>query len=140
VIGSLTHTDQFCAVVVTRAPGYRALGIDAEAEQRLDPPLFERVLTARELEGLAQLSEGERRRIATLLFSAKEAFYKCQFPLTGKFLGFHDVELSLDRTRRRFEVKVLASLEALPPTRDFDGRFDFHEGHVVTAVACRTHF
>ena len=30
---------------------------------------------------------------ATLFFSAKESFYKCQYPLTQQWVGFQDVEV-----------------------------------------------
>ncbi len=30
-----------------------------------------------------------------ILFSAKEAVYKCQYPLSNQFLGFHAVEVEL---------------------------------------------
>ena len=37
----------------------------------------------------------------TLAFSAKEAFYKCQHPLTGVFLDFLDVWVRIDVTGSR---------------------------------------
>jgi 4'-phosphopantetheinyl transferase EntD len=37
----------------------------------------------------------------TLAFSAKEAFYKCQYPLSGVFLDFLDVRVRIDVTGSR---------------------------------------
>jgi enterobactin synthetase component D len=43
------------------------------------------------------------REFCTLVFSAKEAVFKCLFPLTRKFLEFSDVRItSLDWNRRHF--------------------------------------
>jgi 4'-phosphopantetheinyl transferase EntD len=46
----------------------------------------------------------ERGRAAKILFSAKEAFYKCQYTVTERFLDFTDVELSIDLQRGSFFV------------------------------------
>lgn len=87
--GSISHTET-CAVAVVAPSGLiRSLGIDLEARTPLDENLFARVLVESEL---ARVREYEEPGIeAKKLFCAKEAVYKCTWPLTRQFLEFHDV-------------------------------------------------
>jgi 4'-phosphopantetheinyl transferase EntD len=97
VVGSITHTRGFCAAAVAWQRDLRALGIDAERAietERAD--VMRLVATATEAAWLARLRDEQRAAGAGLVFSAKEALYKCQFPLTREMLEFSDVELSLD--------------------------------------------
>src|SRR5262245_52072688 len=85
VVGSIAHSKGWCAAAVGRTAEVRALGIDLEPDDPLDPPLWPHVATKRELAWLEAQPEVRRGRAARLLFSAKEAFYKCQFPTTRQF-------------------------------------------------------
>ena len=95
-VGSISHTRDWCAVALTRDPRIPALGIDGESARALPERLLERVCTARERDWLHARPAAERPWLSKLFFSAKESFYKCQYPLTGRFLGFADVELAPD--------------------------------------------
>jgi 4'-phosphopantetheinyl transferase EntD len=67
-----------------------------------------------------------------LVFSAKEAFYKCQFPLTRTFLGFKQVSVTLgDGT---FELRLADALASFPAGMLFTGQWRRVEGHLLTAV------
>jgi 4'-phosphopantetheinyl transferase EntD len=68
-----------------------------------------------------------------LLFSAKESVYKAWFPLTGRWLGFEDADVTItpDGT---FTARVLA--EPPPPcTASFTGRWLASGGLILTAIA-----
>lgn len=141
VVGSITHTgrDQslFAACAVTRSA--RGLGIDAEIDAPLDAELRPRVLTTREAAALdaATSDENERGRRALLVFSAKEAFYKCQSPLTDTFLGFQDVEAELDLATGQIRVRLLVDAGPLPAGTKAEGRFARAEGLVLTTAVLR---
>lgn len=137
LVGSLTHTDAFCAVCVARSSEYRSLGIDAEGADRVTTDLFSRVLTQRERALVLSLPASEQRGLATLFFSAKESLYKCQFPLSRRFLGFEDVEIALDLDAGTFSSRILKQVPALPEPSGFDGRFVRDAQHVVTSCALR---
>jgi 4'-phosphopantetheinyl transferase EntD len=98
-VGSLTHTHEYCAAVVASTATHVSLGVDAERERALDAPLIEMICTARERERTPASD-------AIVIFAAKEAFYKCQYPLTRTYLDFLDVDLYLDHARGTFEVEV----------------------------------
>jgi 4'-phosphopantetheinyl transferase EntD len=93
IVGSITHTTGYAAAVVAREADLKAVGIDCEIIHSVDEDLWSRICTAAELERLASLPAEERIRRAALTFAAKEAFYKCQFPLTRAWVGFEDVDI-----------------------------------------------
>lgn len=102
VTGSITHSQGLVAAVAARSgPDLLAVGIDIEHVGRLSSNATQRVLSPIELEHYEQLTEPSRRAYAAAVFSAKEAFYKAQFQLTGRYLGFRAVtlRLSVDRDR-----------------------------------------
>jgi 4'-phosphopantetheinyl transferase EntD len=118
-VGSISHTHGYCAVVVTQSAHYVSVGLDVEQDRELAPDLLAMICTAREREILAT-----RPQDALLYFAAKEAFYKCQYPLTKTFLDFQDVELDVDFAGGTFRSRVLKRLEARPRWLDhMPGRF-----------------
>ena len=100
VVGSITHCDGYRACATARSDAAIAIGIDAEPNVALPAGVLEEVVHGRELElvggRLAPAPGAEPVDLARLVFSAKEAVYKAWFPLTGRWLGFEDVELSVE--------------------------------------------
>ena len=94
--GSITHTDGFCAAVVTRVAKMRAVGLDVEPVASVKPHLWRRICTPVEIDMLQGLDAGSAIEAATLIFSAKEAFYKCQYTLSSEWLGFADISISVE--------------------------------------------
>ncbi len=97
VVGTITHTRGFCAAAVAWKRDLRGLGLDAErAIAASRGEVMRLVATAAEARWLADLDEAQQALGSALIFSAKEALYKCQFPLTRQMLDFPDVELALE--------------------------------------------
>jgi 4'-phosphopantetheinyl transferase EntD len=98
VVGSIAHTGTFAAAVVW-LPNIEieqqtaGIGIDAEHCGRLDPTIWPTVFTPPEIVRLEQEPPLSRDLMATCMFSAKEAVYKAQFPLTRRFLEFDEVAI-----------------------------------------------
>jgi 4'-phosphopantetheinyl transferase EntD len=95
IVGCITHTEGMYAAVVAEHRLLRAIGVDTEAAASVKPALWPRILVAAELDWLASLERRARAAAATLIFSAKEAAYKCQYPLTGERLSFSDLEVTV---------------------------------------------
>lgn len=129
VLGSLSHTDTWCGVALTReASGVRGLGIDLERLGCVSPEVEERISTRREL----VRSDATR---ASLRFSAKEAFYKAIFPLVRRFVGFQEVEILLHLERRTFDVEIVGEpLCAELRTVKVSGLFATEAGLCCSAV------
>ena len=128
-IGSISHTDTWCAAAVARTEDVRSLGIDLESSTPLKEALLKRVCTPKERDWLHTLpAPGVTGKI---LFSAKEAVYKCQYPLSKQFLGFHAVEIDLGD--ESFEGVFRQEAGCFKPGDVISGRYLVEEGLVATA-------
>jgi 4'-phosphopantetheinyl transferase EntD len=96
VVGSITHTANYCAAVAGRASDFRSVGIDAEPAEPLDADLIQDVCTSREQRRLSGEQSSARGLMARAHFCAKESWFKCQFPLTGVYVDFTELEVSLN--------------------------------------------
>jgi 4'-phosphopantetheinyl transferase EntD len=132
VVGSITHCAGYRAAAVAHARDFLTIGIDAEPNDVLPDGVLERVSLA-----------GERHRLQILtatapgvcwdrlLFCAKEAIYKAWYPLTRRWLGFDEAEVTLDAAVGTFDVRLLAD----SPLPDFAGRWLASDGLVAAAIA-----
>jgi 4'-phosphopantetheinyl transferase EntD len=136
LVGSITHTEHFCAVVVAEKTRLSAVGIDSEISGSVKPELWESICTDVERAWLDTLEVSQQAAAATLIFSAKEAFYKSQFPLMRQKLHFHDatVEPEWGSQRGSFTVHAPGSL-AIRREGGVRGSYLFHEQFVTTGIA-----
>jgi 4'-phosphopantetheinyl transferase EntD len=140
IIGSITHTERYCAVAVTNAPEVSGLGIDVEGDLPLSPQVLPMICTDTELFWLAEQNPGDQGWLGKLFFSAKESFYKCQYPTTESFLDFREVELEFDLAGGAFNVTWLAREGALwSKVRHAKGKYWRSPGLIVTAAILSTH-
>jgi 4'-phosphopantetheinyl transferase EntD len=91
LVGSITHTVGLCAAAVADRAHVIALGLDSEVVGAVKADLWPSICAAAELAWVDTLQPGEQAQAVAMIFSAKEAFYKCQYPLVGERLNFHDV-------------------------------------------------
>lgn len=94
VVGSITHCDGFRGAAAAAARRLASLGIDAEPHLPLPPLVAPLVSVAEDDRARAALDaaglHGDR-----IVFSAKESVYKAWHPLTGLWLDFADVALTV---------------------------------------------
>jgi 4'-phosphopantetheinyl transferase EntD len=95
IVGSITHTIGFCGAVAASRDSFVSLGIDAEIVSRVTPDVWLQTLTADDIMRISSLASTQRERAAAILFTAKEAFYKCQFRVTGAWLDYSDVSVEI---------------------------------------------
>jgi phosphopantetheine--protein transferase-like protein len=100
VVGCITHTRDYCAVVAAKTPGIRGLGVDIEIPGRMNEAMARKTFTEAEQAYLAAQPGSLRQERMCVIFCAKEAFYKMQFPLTKAWVGFQDVEVRLEEEGR----------------------------------------
>ena len=93
VTGSITHTEGFTAAVIGERNKFRAIGIDAEVIRQSTQEISSHILIPAEKIWVESLPLAEQAKGVTLMFSAKEAFYKCQYEVTQQWLDFKDVAL-----------------------------------------------
>jgi 4'-phosphopantetheinyl transferase EntD len=141
VVGSITHTTGLCAAVVGERRRFAALGLDSEVVDDVTCTIWPKIAHASEIRWLELLPPGSRAVAGALIFAAKEAFYKCQYPLTAERLGFHDIEVGVEpqdwnAAQGEFRIRPLRSIDfeahAAAPYR---GRFLLHEEFISAGVA-----
>ncbi len=130
-VGSITHTDSWCAAAVARTSEVRGVGIDLEPAMPLRESVVNRVCTPTELQWLSNASDPGLS--AKVIFSAKEAVYKCQFSLTREFLGFHAV--SVDLNNGLFTAVFQQDVAEFRRGDSISGRYVIEDGVVATACA-----
>lgn len=129
-VGSISHCPGLCVAAAARAADFRAVGVDVEVRRRVGARLHERVCTPAERAWMA--AGGHAEETATLLFSAKEATYKCVNALAGARLGFGDVEVAVDLAAGSFVATVSAPVPS--ELSRLAGRFAVEEEHLLTGV------
>lgn len=136
VVGSITHCQGYRAAVVARAADVCAVGVDAEPAEGLPPGVLDVVAEEGEIERLRELSTRDPDvPWDRLLFSAKEAVYKVWFPLSRTWLGFEEVDVTLEVSGRF--TAVLARTLSLPggvAVEELSGRWATDCRHLLSAV------
>ena len=94
VVGSITHCDGFACGVVAKKENLQAIGIDSQSilVDSVAEEICSQVFSTREFDALLR-SEDSKNPIITAVFAAKEAFFKCHYPLLGNYFEFKDVEV-----------------------------------------------
>jgi 4'-phosphopantetheinyl transferase EntD len=126
--GSISHTHGFCGAVAARTADALAAGLDLETLAPLETEFVAEICTPQERAQVESLPAAAAARLAMLLFSAKEAFYKCQHPLTHHWLDFQDVDLQAHADGR---IELIRMAAPAMPVR-FAGRYGFDSAHVLT--------
>ena len=91
VVGSISHCRTHCLCVVAPSPPYQLIGCDIEDATRMNQRLAQRILSEAEKNTYRMPQD----LYATIIFCAKEAFYKLQHPRHRKSLSFKDIRVKL---------------------------------------------
>lgn len=110
---SITHSEGRCAAAAAPAREIAGIGIDLELRRELAESVLARVLTPVEIGLLAGLDPDSKRKRGVVLFSAKEALFKCLYPLARRWFGFLDAELRIDEASATVEILSLDADVAL---------------------------
>jgi 4'-phosphopantetheinyl transferase EntD len=127
-VGSITHTEGYCAAAAAPAALFLGLGIDAEEARPLASEIAAMVC------GRADAVPPDDPLGPTVVFAAKEAFFKCVFPVSRMMLDFSDVACVLGPERGVFTTRLLVSSPP-PALQPLQGRWCVARGLVLAAVA-----
>ena len=94
ILGSITHTKDFAAALISTQDHYLGIGLDAEIMIQDPKPGLEKQICAKGELGPWLKREFSYEELLTLVFSAKETLYKCIHPTEQIFFGFHDARLT----------------------------------------------
>jgi 4'-phosphopantetheinyl transferase EntD len=113
ICGSITHCDSHCAVIAAPKTSVKSLGIDLEMSGKVGSHLWDVTFTDSEKEHLKASPAEEQDFLSTAMFGAKEAFYKLQHPLTGLWVGFEDVTVTIN-DHSDFHIDCRKTLPGIP--------------------------
>lgn len=131
--GSLTHTDGLRAAVAASTRHVRSMGLDAEPAEPLPEGVLRSIASETETAMVRQMQADGCEWADRLLFCAKEATYKCWYPMTRRWLDFDEAEIEL-RADGTFTSQLLARPAPVPV---FEGRWVHRRGYVVTSTYVR---
>lgn len=109
VVGSISHTSSECIVILGETKNYIGIGTDVEKLNRLKPSHLDVFCTSEELSTLKLFSSKQRLHFGTLIFSAKESFYKLMFSLNKTKLNFKDMTCTITGNHE-FSIRLLKEL------------------------------
>lgn len=140
LIGSITHNEQYSAALVCRQSALLGVGIDIESivdgEARL--AMIEMIVSPQEAAYLrAQAASLSFDCLLTLVFSAKESFFKAAFAQVHQYFDFDAVRVEhIDVERRLIRLRSAYTLcERLREDNIYLARFDMLDhGAILTAV------
>lgn len=129
LVGSITHCDDLCLAVVSTK--VRAIGVDVEPAIDLSADLWGEILLPDEL--TAAKATDRPGLAAKLVFSAKEAAYKAQYPLSRTLFGFHDLSVDI-APDGEFQAEFRVPAGPFEQGDKMQGRYLATDTHIVTAV------
>ena len=139
MVGSITHTAGIGAAAVARRGQVKALGLDIEVVGDVKAEIWPSICLTAEVAWLNSIPVIEQAAAAALIFSAKEAFYKCQYPLVQERLDFHEARieaLEWGVSRGQFQVHATSSFAVTAhTTMPLRGQYLFQDGFVMTGIS-----
>ena len=129
ITGSISHGGTLCAAALADQPDL--IGLDIEPDTPLNAGLLDRICTPEEA---AAIAGPDQLALAKLIFSAKEAAYKAQYPLSRTIFGFDHMAVTLDLPNGTFTARFLKPVAPFAADDTLPGRFTRVAGHLVTAV------
>jgi phosphopantetheine--protein transferase-like protein len=135
ILGTISHSHTWAGAAVARAEQLAGIGLDIETVDRVSMNIARKVLTGAEAAVLHNLPADEHKTFLALLFSAKEAVYKCLASAVRVHMGFHDAEVR-KAGPSCFEVHMSPEIaRACPACAFLTGHYFFHDGCVFTGIA-----
>ncbi len=135
ITGAVSHSETWCGAAVVRRSDAAGIGLDIETVTRVGENLWRRILTPEERVWLEGHPAAEARQWAALIFSAKEALYKCIASLLQSRIGFMDAVIVPEPHQGLFAVRLTEPVAAqLPRGLRLQGRFFFFDGAVFTGL------
>ena len=114
-IGSISHCPELCCAVATSANEAASIGIDVDLAELLPSRLTGIICSDREVARLPKTSSPISDLWTKIIFCTKEAFFKCYYPITEKFIDFSEVDI---------DITVLS-----PQSGTFTAEFSGQEGY-----------
>lgn len=135
VTGSITHVNSLCAAIAVPSDVVSGIGIDIERsmDAATADAVRDIVLTEKEQTIFAKNCLIDPNVLLTIVFSAKESFFKATSSHIGHYFEFHALQLiRLDAARRRLTFMVADTLSPVfHPSQAFEARFKVIDSQTI---------
>jgi 4'-phosphopantetheinyl transferase EntD len=138
VVGSISHSEGYCGVAIAQKPNIESIGLDVEYVGQVKRDIWKHFCNQQELSWINSLPINDQQKIAALIFSAKECLYKCQYPISKRWLNFHDVTISANSNKNEFEARFLVDAgKCFKKGTCLKGKYLISNGYVFTGMTLR---
>jgi len=134
IAGSITHNRLAALAIVAPKSQFRTLGVDIEPAQALKPQLLKAICTEQDRDMLSALPEADRLLLARCLFSAKEAVFKAQYPITRQVFGFDAASITFNAVRSGFTATFHRDIGTIRMGSTVSGQCGMAGGHILSMV------
>jgi 4'-phosphopantetheinyl transferase EntD len=132
--GSISHDAESCVALLGRSRDFCAMGVDLEPHAPLPEDLIAEICTPQEWRWLSTTLPAHRALWARRIFSAKEAAFKAQFPLTGEMFGFDGLAISFHAGATAFTARFCPPAQRHPMPPPLEGQQLVSCGRIVSVV------
>jgi 4'-phosphopantetheinyl transferase EntD len=131
IIGSLSHCSEIAVAVAIDDRSIASIGIDVEAYYEMEENLRKLICSEQEMKHLRSI--GQPELMSKIVFSIKEAIYKCLNPLIQQWIDFKDVSIVLDKNKQTYVANLNSELTARLGCSTISGRWLINEQHVYSS-------
>lgn len=130
IVGSISHTGSLAAAVAASTDYFVGIGLDIESSEPLSDDIIGMICRQDEAVG----EDGVR---AKLLFSIKEAVYKCIYPTVSAFVDFKEVKISLEEEACTFTASTDTLRQDMAVLERLEGAYCTVDGLVFSGAWLR---
>ncbi|MBU3029968.1 4'-phosphopantetheinyl transferase family protein [Paracoccus marinaquae] len=121
VVGSITHGEDCALAVAAPQALVQGLGLDVEPDAPLPDDILSEICDGAECAWIA--GQVEPLRWARLIFVAKEAAFKCQYPLSRAIFGFDAMHVTVDAESGGLIARFTREIPPFAAGSALEGRF-----------------
>lgn len=134
-VGSITHGEEYALAVAAPGGLVQGLGIDVEPDSPLPDDVLSEICDGEECVWIA--GQVEPLRWARLIFAAKEAAFKCQYPESRTIFGFDVMTVRVDPEASALTATFTRAVPPFAAGQVLQGRFVRTAGMIIVGFARR---
>lgn len=93
VVGSISHCRDLAGAAVADNQRVKSIGLDIETQKQLNPAIARHICTEKEKRWLGEQAATQQNLVLLLIFSIKEAVFKCVYQATSEHLRFQQCDV-----------------------------------------------
>lgn len=134
LVGSISHTSKSCIAAVCPRHHVCGIGIDLEDDLPMAYDFWSTICTPEEHAWVTGQAASLQGLWVTRMFSAKEAYFKWQYPQTGQMLEFRDLHVDIHTESMNFDIRPVAVDRTRTIPRHSSGQLLMSNGVVLALV------